>query len=127
MEERENESRVKANTLQNLYRQDFHRIQFTIHPQIVGEAPGKSSNQSWAAKQIIEDYVDVPPKERREVLVTTMDGACNSRIRDREDSLTVSSRHSSLVAVLCSDGCRALRHGLRRRPPPDLLRPASCF
>lgn len=44
----------------------------TVHPQIPGEAPGKSSNQSWAAKQIVKDY-DLPLKDRPYVFVTTMD------------------------------------------------------
>ena len=75
MEEREKGSQGKAKCLQHMYRECFRSIQFTVHPQIEGEAPGKSSNQSWAAKQIIKDHNILPSKSRPEVLVTTMDGA----------------------------------------------------
>lgn len=73
MEEREKGSQAKAKRLQDLYRDCFHSMNYTVHPQIVGEAPGKSSNQSWAGKQLIKDYNSLPSKGRPEVLVTTMD------------------------------------------------------
>lgn len=74
MEEREKGSELKAKRLQDLLHHRFHSLNFTLHPQMDGEAPGKSSNQGWAARQVLKDYYSIPHASRPEVLVTTMDG-----------------------------------------------------
>lgn len=55
------------------FRQSFYDMTCTIHPYgIPGEAQGKSSNESWAAKQASKHYShDVVKKD---VIITVMDG-----------------------------------------------------
>ncbi len=66
-------SREKAKRLQNEFGDLFLEISVTIHPEgIVNQAPGKSSNESWAGQQIMRDYS--LPGKLLEVIVTTMDG-----------------------------------------------------
>lgn len=73
MEQKEEKSDLKAQTLVSTFCKSFYRMSFTIHPQgIPGEAQGKSSNESWAAKQACRDYADAAIKQN--VIVTTMDG-----------------------------------------------------
>ena len=73
MEERESEAVAMAETLISRWARCFLRIDFTLHPVgIPGEAPGKSSNESWAAKQIVRDFGAHGEAER--VIVTIMDG-----------------------------------------------------
>ncbi|KAJ3201407.1 hypothetical protein HDU67_001363, partial [Dinochytrium kinnereticum] len=53
MEETEADSEDKARSLMRLYADHFYDIVYTIHPKnIAGEIRGKSSNVSWAAKQM---------------------------------------------------------------------------
>ncbi|TKA77295.1 hypothetical protein B0A55_04337 [Friedmanniomyces simplex] len=72
MEEKEEKAEVKAQTLINTFRRSFYRMSFTLHPQgIPGEAQGKSSNESWAARQACRDYPE--EVEKQNVIITTMD------------------------------------------------------
>lgn len=72
MEAKEEGSDVKANNLIRSFESSFHRISFTLHPcGIPGEAQGKSSNESWAAKQAFDDY---PSEIKKDVIMTVMDG-----------------------------------------------------
>ncbi|KAK5114192.1 hypothetical protein LTR62_002762 [Meristemomyces frigidus] len=72
MEQKEEKSDVKAQTLIDTFNKTFYRMSYTIHPQgIPGEAQGKSSNESWAAKQACRDYSDEAIKQ--DVIITTMD------------------------------------------------------
>ena len=72
MEEKEEKSDVKAASLIKSYRKAFYNMSYTVHPQgIPGEAQGKSSNESWAAKQACRDY---PQELKRNVIITVMDG-----------------------------------------------------
>ncbi|KAK1061208.1 hypothetical protein LTR74_011218 [Friedmanniomyces endolithicus] len=72
MEEKEEKSAMKAQTLIDTFRRCFYRMSFTIHPLgIPGEAQGKSSNESWAAKQACMDYSE--ELEKQNVIITTMD------------------------------------------------------
>lgn len=72
MEEKEEKSDVKAATLIQSFQRAFYRMSFTVHPQnIPGEAQGKSSNESWAAKEACKEY---PRVIQRNVVITTMDG-----------------------------------------------------
>jgi len=73
MEQKEEKSDVKAQLLINTFKETFYKMSYTIHPLgIPGEAQGKSSNESWAAKQACKDYPDGAIKQ--DVIITTMDG-----------------------------------------------------
>ncbi|KAF2772456.1 hypothetical protein EJ03DRAFT_266627 [Teratosphaeria nubilosa] len=72
MEEKEEKSEVKATILINNFEKSFYRMSYTVHPQgLDGEAQGKSSNESWAAKQACRDYSE--PVIKPNVIFTTMD------------------------------------------------------
>ena len=74
MEEKEEKSAFKAATLVSSFEKAFYKMSYTIHPaNIPGEAQGKSSNESWAAKQAGRDYSDPTLKEN--IIMTVMDGA----------------------------------------------------
>ena len=76
MEQKEEKSDVKAQTLINTFNKTFYKMSYTIHPQgIPGEAQGKSSNESWAGKQACRDYPDAALKPN--IIMTTMDGQFN--------------------------------------------------
>jgi hypothetical protein len=73
MEEKEEKSAFKASGLCRTFESSFLRISYTVHPAgIPGEAQGKSSNEAWAAQQIMKDYSNESTK--RDIIVTTMDG-----------------------------------------------------
>ena len=73
MEEKEEKSDLKASSLIESFQRAFYRMSYTVHPQnIPGEAQGKSSNESWAAKHACKEY---PRDTQRNVVITTMDGA----------------------------------------------------
>ena len=73
MEEKEEKAVVKAQALIDSFQKSFHRMSYTVHPHgIPGEAQGKSSNESWAAKQACQDYADEAVKEH--IVFTVMDG-----------------------------------------------------
>ena len=78
MEDRETNAQAKATRVADLVRHDLADISITVHPfALPGEAPGKSSNESWAAEQVIRDY-----SARRgdyEVIVTIIDGSSSGR------------------------------------------------
>ena len=73
MEEKEEKSAFKAASLCATFEKLFFRISYTVHPAgIPGEAQGKSSNEAWAAKQVLLDYQD--ERVKKNIVVTTMDG-----------------------------------------------------
>ncbi|MBI4089391.1 MAG: glycosyltransferase family 2 protein [Candidatus Levybacteria bacterium] len=57
MEEREEKAKEKANILVTEFENIFGGIFATFHPDILGEIKGKSSNQSFAAKEIYQKLV----------------------------------------------------------------------
>lgn len=72
MEQKEAKSAFKAIHLVKSFRWRFHKMSYTVHPSdISGEAQGKSSNVSWAAKQISSDYAG---EAKDDVVLTVMDG-----------------------------------------------------
>ncbi|OCT46515.1 sphingomyelinase family [Cladophialophora carrionii] len=72
MEERDPKGSKVAQSLITLFSGKFRDMQYTVHPAgLPGEAPGKSSNVSWAAKQIERKYLNNP--NWSSVLVTVMD------------------------------------------------------
>lgn len=75
MEQKEEKSASKAVALIKSFNESFHRMSYTVHPSgIPGEAQGKSSNESWAAKQALKDYTDETAKQN--TIFTVMDGKC---------------------------------------------------
>nr|POF14946.1 hypothetical protein CFP56_71893 [Quercus suber] len=76
MEEKEEKAALKAAELIASFESLFHRMSFTLHPcGIPGEAQGKSSNESWAAKQALRDYAD---DVKSDIIITVMDGKLGS-------------------------------------------------
>ena len=72
MEQKEAKSAFKATDLVNSFHWMFHKMSYTIHPSdVAGEAQGKSSNVSWAARQVSKDYAQ---ELKQEVVLTVMDG-----------------------------------------------------
>lgn len=64
---------AKATYLIAALRHCFLDLCYTLHPSgLPNEAPGKSSNESWAARQVCKDYANI--KDNKEVVVTIMDG-----------------------------------------------------
>lgn len=57
MEEREVQAREKAQELISEFRDVFGKLIATYHPDIEGEVKGKSSNQSYAAKEFYKNYI----------------------------------------------------------------------
>ena len=86
MEQREVDSGAKASALVASFASSFYRMSYTIHPfDIPGEAAGKSSNESWAAKQAFKDYQD---DTKSNVVMTIMDGKHEQRILAQMKVLT---------------------------------------
>jgi len=72
MEERDPNADFVATKLESSFRQRFKDIQHTTHPpDLPGEVPGKSSNISWAAKEVQRKYSH--RQNWRDVLLTVMD------------------------------------------------------
>lgn len=72
MEQRDSEAKTQAETLITQFRDSFHAMSYTLHPgDIEGEVAGKSSNVSWAARQLSHNYVDT--ESRRNCVITVMD------------------------------------------------------
>nr|KAJ3422894.1 hypothetical protein HK105_005770 [Polyrhizophydium stewartii] len=71
MEASEKECEVKAHTLMRQYQDQFYDMTFTVHPAgIPGEARGKSSNVSWAAREMARRS---SPSSRSREILTVMD------------------------------------------------------
>jgi hypothetical protein len=106
MEERDPNAVSVAQHLIQLFKGSFREMQFTVHPaNLPSEAPGKSSNVSWAAKAIEHKYVN--HQDWSSVLITVMDSkSFTSEVRRRR--LTCNRRHPSSESVLRD----------RPRPPP---------
>ncbi|KAK5731436.1 hypothetical protein LTR17_011398 [Elasticomyces elasticus] len=72
MEEKEKIATSKALDLVSTFSNSFLRMSYTVHPSgLPGEAQGKSSNESWAAKQACHDHPAVAQK--RDTVITVMD------------------------------------------------------
>lgn len=72
MEERDPSATCTAEQLLLQFAGYFYNIQYTVHPSdIPGESAGKSSNVSWAAKEMDFKYKSHPAPNN--VLVTVMD------------------------------------------------------
>jgi Glycosyl transferase family group 2 len=70
MESREVGSEKKAIQLKSEYIEVFAEFDYSIHPVINGEAPGKSSNVNWAARHMAAKF-DV--KEHMRQIITVID------------------------------------------------------
>ena len=72
MEQRDPGAESTANALIATFESSFRNISFTLHPgDISGEVAGKSSNVSWAARQLSHNYVD--NESRKNCVITVMD------------------------------------------------------
>jgi hypothetical protein len=72
MEQRDPDAESQATALILAFSASFRNISFTLHPgDITGEVAGKSSNVSWAARQLSHNYVDT--ESRRNCVITVMD------------------------------------------------------
>lgn len=72
MEQRDPEAKSTAEALIKIFEKSFHSISYILHPgDISGEVAGKSSNVSWAARQLSHNYVDT--QSRRNCIITVMD------------------------------------------------------
>ncbi|RMD42807.1 hypothetical protein DV735_g2359, partial [Chaetothyriales sp. CBS 134920] len=90
MEERDSSASAISSQMTTLYAGRFMDMKTTIHPAgLPGESAGKSSNVSWAAREVIRSY----PEEsvQRDVLVTVMDS--DSHLLDQYFQL-LRARHS---------------------------------
>ena len=73
MEQGESGCKDKAATLIKEYGARFRTVEYTLHPRdIPGEAQGKSSNLSWAARYINSKYSI--ENFKRNVIITVLDG-----------------------------------------------------
>lgn len=73
MEKREEEAKKKANSIMKAFEGVFGGIYATYHPDIVGEVKGKSSNESYAGKEINKILFDSNLREIEFATVTTAD------------------------------------------------------
>ena len=71
-EERETTALEKAKYLENKYGSQFKKIISTFHPLIAGEAAGKASNQTYAAK-IVDQLVQKKGFDRKKIIITICD------------------------------------------------------
>lgn len=72
MEEKDPNAVPVATALLARYAGRFRDIVYTVHPaDLAGEAPGKSSNVSWAAKHAMERFSNSPM--RQNTILTVMD------------------------------------------------------
>lgn len=72
MEQRDPDGESVATTLIMSFASSFRNISFTLHPgDITAEVAGKSSNVSWAARQMSHNYADT--ESRKNCIVTVMD------------------------------------------------------
>ena len=102
MEQREDNAVEKATMLISHWDHAFRQVTYTLHPEgLPGEACGKSSNESWAAKQLCSDY---PIGSRQQdVIVTVLDGRDLSLIFGAEKHSIFTSRHPRLSSLFFSD------------------------
>ena len=81
MEQRDPDAESTATQLILVFATSFRNISFTLHPgDISGEVAGKSSNVSWAARQLSHNYVD--SDSRKNCVITILDGKDFVSIRD---------------------------------------------
>jgi hypothetical protein len=74
MEEADAEARSKAAVLLAEFEDRFHAMFVTYHPVgIPGEVRGKSSNQAWAVRRVVEELVDRRAYEMDNMTVTSCD------------------------------------------------------
>ncbi|RMZ83233.1 hypothetical protein DV738_g1238, partial [Chaetothyriales sp. CBS 135597] len=90
MEERDASAASISSQMVTLYTGRFMEIKTTFHPAgLPGESAGKSSNVSWAAREVIRSYPE--ESDQRDILVTVMDS--DSHLLDQYFQL-LRARHS---------------------------------
>lgn len=73
MEKREKEASLKADALINEYKDRFGGIFSTLHPDVVGEVKGKSSNEAYAAKIAYKKLIDTGVLDENFTTVSSVD------------------------------------------------------
>ncbi len=73
MEKREIDGKKKANAVAKEFENMFGGIYTTFHPDIVGEVKGKSSNESYAGKEIDKILVETGKIDLEYATITTAD------------------------------------------------------
>lgn len=98
MEARDPDGESTAKHLQTTFAGRFLDLRYTVHPgDIPGESPGKSSNVSWAAKDVERRYQN--NLAWRDVLVTVMDSKSNIFWRTLHRLTWYYRRHTPSLAV----------------------------
>lgn len=86
MEERDPNATSVATKLLSIYEHRFYGIQFTLHPGgLEGEAPGKSSNIGWAAREVQQKYFG--KSGWKDKLVTVMDSKAMFVMRNTDSDI----------------------------------------
>ena len=88
MEARDSNASSVAKQLLLTFKHRFRHIQYTVHPEdLAGEAPGKSSNISWAAKEVQRKYYST--SVWKDVMLTVLDSKPYTFSELRISQLTV--------------------------------------
>ena len=84
MEERDPNATSIAKQLLSIYKHRYFGMQYTLHPEgLESEAPGKSSNIGWAARDVQHKYFGKPGWKDK--LVTIMDSKdCNHDLQHQD-------------------------------------------
>lgn len=72
-EARDKEAPERAARLSQRFADRFGHWLVTMHPDIVGEVKGKSSNLAWAAHRVADELIDTGRLDARHLLVTVCD------------------------------------------------------
>jgi len=96
MERREKDARSKANILIKEFGNNFGGIFATFHPDILGEVKGKSSNESYGAKQAFKNLIKTKKIDLDYATISSVDA----------DSVFDKQYYSYLSYCFLSDGKR---------------------
>lgn len=109
MELREAGGESKALSLIQQFIKRFRSIDYTLHPgDIPGEAAGKGSNMSWAARKLSLNY---PMSVRRNVIVTGIDGtSCSPVMRHAHKLLPLPSLPVAIIIAIVIAECHGFIH-----------------
>jgi len=94
MEKREKDAKQKADILINEFKNNFGDIFATFHPDILGEVKGKSSNESYGAKQAFKRLVKTKIIDLNYVTISSVDA----------DSIFDKQYYSYLSHAFLTDG-----------------------
>ena len=73
-DDKENKMKKIAEKIKNEFGKEFGRVIITVHPQnLMGEIPGKGSNETWALKKAKEDIIDAEKIPYEKIIVSVFD------------------------------------------------------